>query len=93
MAIKATILILELLMVFKGSQPYMMMSHFFDVVFQGCDVRLPARPGRVQPVRADHRRARPLRDGRGQVGCHGRGQASMHLPLVLHKYNLQLLHH
>ena len=41
----------------------------------GSDVRLPAGLGGLQPVRAHHRGARALRDGRRQIANRWRGQA------------------
>ena len=58
----------------------------------GSDVRLPAGLGGLQPVRAHHRGARALRDGRRQVAHRWRGQAP-HLIFVVSKQEnrLQLL--
>ena len=47
----------------------------------GSDVRLPAGLGGLQPVRAHHRGARALRDGRRQVAHRWRG----HLIFIVSK--------
>ena len=55
----------------------------------GSDVRLPAGLGGLQPVRAHHRGARSLRDGRRQIAHCWRGQAP-HLIFVVSKQENKL---
>ena len=55
----------------------------------GSDVRLPAGLGGLQPVRAHHRGARSLRDGRRQIAHRWRGQAP-HLIFVVSKQEKKL---